>query len=101
MRYAGSTIFDISIHSIIMVNQPTANDTASLAESTSMHSDVSSSPSMQSIVDNTVKRRVTLVLPKATPSELHSTAPEVIDIDAEENDAAPAVEQDDEADLST
>jgi hypothetical protein len=56
---------------------------------------------MQSIVDNTVKRRVTLVLPKATPSELHSTAPEVIDIDAEENDAAPAVEQDDEADLST
>lgn len=65
-----------------------------------MHSDVSSSPSMQSIVDNTVKRRVTLVLPKATPSELHSTAPEVIDIDAEENDAAPAVEQDDEADLN-
>lgn len=43
-----------------------------------------------------------LVLPKATPSELHSTAPEVIDIDAdsEENDAAPAVEQDDEADLN-
>ncbi|KAG2744371.1 hypothetical protein P692DRAFT_201934157 [Suillus brevipes Sb2] len=63
-----------------MVNQPTANDTASLAESTSMHSDVSSSPT--------------------TPSELHSTAPEVIDIDAEENDAAPAVEQDDEADLN-
>ncbi|KAG2145265.1 hypothetical protein DEU56DRAFT_910384 [Suillus clintonianus] len=48
------------------------------------------SPSMQSIVDNTTKR-VTLVLP---------TAPEVIDLDVEENDAAPVAEQDDEANLN-
>ncbi|KAG2065613.1 hypothetical protein BDR04DRAFT_1161265 [Suillus decipiens] len=81
-----------------MVNQPTANDTTSLAESTLIDSDVSSSP--QSIVNNAAKR-VKLILPraKATPSESHSTAPEVIDVDVDENDAAPAAEQDDEADL--
>ncbi|KAG1744190.1 hypothetical protein EDB19DRAFT_1906739 [Suillus lakei] len=80
-----------------MVNHPTANDTTSLAESTSTHSDVSSSP--QSIAENTAKR-VKLIIPqvKATPSELHSAAPEVIDVDVDENNTA---EQDDEADLET
>ncbi|KAG2346309.1 hypothetical protein BDR05DRAFT_997824 [Suillus weaverae] len=79
-----------------MVNQPTANDTA--------HSDVSSS--LQSIAGNTAKR-VKLILPqvKATPSELHSAAPEVIDVDVDhdvdENNTAPAAEQDDEADLAS
>ncbi|KAG1725463.1 hypothetical protein EDB19DRAFT_1833791 [Suillus lakei] len=81
-----------------MVNQPTANDTVSLAESTSTRSDVSSSP--QSIVDNAAKR-VKLILPqvKATPSKLPSATPGVIDVDVDESDAAPAAEQDDEADL--
>ena len=81
-----------------MVNQPTANDTTSLAESTSTHSDVSSSP--QSIAENTAKH-VKLIIPqvKATPSELHSAAPEVIDVDVDENNTAPAAEQDDKADL--
>ncbi|KAG2344044.1 hypothetical protein BDR05DRAFT_905897, partial [Suillus weaverae] len=55
-------------------SKPTANDTA--------HSDV-----------------------KATPSELHSAVPEVIDVDVDhdvnENNTAPAAEQDDEADLET
>ncbi|KAG1726576.1 hypothetical protein EDB19DRAFT_1914562 [Suillus lakei] len=82
-----------------MVNQPTADDTASLAESTSTRSDVSSSP--QSIVDNAAKR-VKLILPqvKTTPSKLPSAAPEVIVVDVDENDAAPVAEQDDEADLN-
>ncbi|KAG1744786.1 hypothetical protein EDB19DRAFT_1906503 [Suillus lakei] len=73
-----------------MVNQPTANDTTSLAESTSTHSDVSSSP--QSIAENTAKH-VKLIIPqvKATPSELHSAAPEVIDVDVDENNTAPAL----------
>ena len=81
-----------------MVNQPTANDTTSLAESTSMHSDVLSSP--QSIAEITAKH-VKLIIPqvKATPSELHSAAPEVIDVDVDENNTAPAAEQDDKADL--
>ncbi|KAG2034308.1 hypothetical protein BDR03DRAFT_965320 [Suillus americanus] len=80
-----------------MVNQSTANDTASLAESASTRSDVSSS--LQPIADN-VARRVKLILPqaKATLSELQSAAPEVIDVDIDENDAPPAAEQDDEAD---
>jgi len=83
-----------------MVNQSTANDMASLAESTSTRSDVSLS--LPSIADN-VAKRVKLILPqvKATPSELRSAAPEVIDVDVEENDAPPAAEQDDDADLST
>ena len=84
-----------------MVNQSTANDMASLAESsTSMHSDVSLS--LQSIADN-VAKHVKLILPqvKATTSKLHSAAPEVIDVDVDENDALPATEQDDEADLTT
>ncbi|KAG1867174.1 hypothetical protein DFJ58DRAFT_723866 [Suillus subalutaceus] len=73
---------------------------ASLAESTSARSDVSSS--LQSIADN-VAKHVKLILPqvKSTPSELHSAALEVIDVDIDENDAPPAAEQDDEADLST
>ncbi|KAG2071640.1 hypothetical protein BDR04DRAFT_1075395 [Suillus decipiens] len=82
-----------------MVNQPTANDTTSLAESTLIDSDVSSSP--QFIVNNAAKRvKLILSRAKATPSESHSTAPEVIDVDVDENDAAPAAEQDDEADLN-
>ncbi|KAG1748947.1 uncharacterized protein EDB91DRAFT_1244750 [Suillus paluster] len=89
----------MSQYSIIMVNQSTANDTASLAESTSTRSDVSSS--LQPIADN-VAKRVKLILPqvKATPSELHSAAPEVIDVDVDKNDAPPAAEQDNEADLN-
>ncbi|KAG2039584.1 hypothetical protein BDR03DRAFT_951558 [Suillus americanus] len=76
-----------------MVNQPTANDTTLLAESTSTHSDVLSSP--QSMAENTAKR-VKLIIP-----QLHSAAPEVIDVDVDvdENNTAPAAEQDDEADL--
>ncbi|KAG1812436.1 uncharacterized protein BJ212DRAFT_1369731 [Suillus subaureus] len=86
-----------------MVNQSTVNDTASLAESTSTCSNISSSP--QPIVDN-VAKRVKLILAQATatPSELHSAALEVIDVDVDvdENDVAPpAAEQDDEADLNT
>ena len=85
-----------------MVNQSTANDTASLAESTSTRSD-SVLSSLQSIAADNVVKHVKLILPqvKATPSELHSAAPEVIDVDVDENDAPPAAEQDDEADLST
>ncbi|KAG1719116.1 hypothetical protein EDB19DRAFT_2045378, partial [Suillus lakei] len=87
-------------NSVIQQYKPTANDTTSLAESTLTHSDVSSSP--QSIAENTAKR-VKLIIPqvKATPSELHSAAPEVIDVDVDENNTAPAAEQDDEADLET
>ena len=88
-----------------MVNQATANDTASLAESTSTRSDASVLSSRQSIAVDNVAKRVKLILPqvKATPSELHSAAPEVIDVDVDvdENDAPPAAKQDDEADLST
>jgi len=86
-----------------MVNQATANDTASLAESTSTRSDASVLSSRQSIAVDNVAKRVKLILPqvKATPSELHSAVPEVIDVDVDENDAPPAAEQDDEADLST
>ncbi|KAG2042434.1 hypothetical protein BDR03DRAFT_943371, partial [Suillus americanus] len=56
------------------------------------------------MAENTAKR-VKLIIPqvKATPSELHSAAPEVIDVDVDvdENNTAPAAEQDDEADLET
>ncbi|KAG1865285.1 hypothetical protein F4604DRAFT_1956882 [Suillus subluteus] len=64
-----------------MVNQSTANDT--------------------SIADN-VAKRVKPILPqvKATPSELHSAAPEVIDVDVDENDAPPIAKQNNEADLN-
>jgi hypothetical protein len=68
------------------------NDTTLLAESTSTRSDVSSS--LQSIADN-VAKRVKLILPQV------DAAPEVIDVDVDENDAPPAPEQDDEDDLST
>ncbi|KAG2354768.1 hypothetical protein BDR07DRAFT_1494122 [Suillus spraguei] len=97
VRYAGSTFLNRPTCSIVMVNQPTANDTALLAGSALVHSDVLSSP--QSIADN--QNGVKLILPqvKATPSELHSAAPEVIDVD--ENNTAPAAKQDDEADLAT
>lgn len=53
------------------------------------------------IVNNAAKH-VKLILPwaKATSSESHFTSLEVIDIDVDKNDTAPAAEQDDEADLS-
>lgn len=78
------------------------NQTASIAESTPTRSETSdvSSSSPQSIAADNVAKRVKLIVPQveATPSKLHSPAPEVIDID--ENDAPPVAEQDDEADLS-
>ncbi|KAG2159249.1 uncharacterized protein EDB93DRAFT_1099647 [Suillus bovinus] len=97
-----STFLNVpTIHSIIVVNKSTANDMASLAESTPTRSETSniSSSSLQSIADN-VAKSVRFILPQveATPSELHYAAPKVIDVD--DNDAAPASEQDDEADLN-
>jgi hypothetical protein len=66
-----------------MVNHYTANDTDSLAEPTSTHSDVPSS--LQPIADN-VAKCVKLTLLQA------NAAPEVIDVDIDENDAPPAPE---------
>jgi len=75
-----------------MVNHYTTNDMASLAESTSTHSDVPSS--LQPIADN-VAKCVKFIFPQA------NAAPEVIDVDIDENDAPPAPEQDDETDKRT
>jgi hypothetical protein len=74
-----------------MVNHYTANNTASLTESTSTHSDVPSS--LQPIVDN-VAKCVKIILPQA------NAALEVIDVNIDENDAPPASKQDDKTDLS-